>query len=108
MDKYIVDAVMAVFGAPISHEDDAERAVSAALAMQTAIVLLNDGLERDHGARLALRIGVMRAGVPVPPRGDDSSKRAPQPALNFERKTFETSKPQTRFCTPAHDVDHPR
>ena len=58
VDKYIGDAVMAVFGAPVSHEDDAERAINAALAMQAAMVGLNAELERAHGVRLALRIGV--------------------------------------------------
>ena len=58
IDKYIGDAVMAVFGAPISHEDDAERAINAALAMQQSIGHLNDDLSRRHGVRLALRIGV--------------------------------------------------
>jgi class 3 adenylate cyclase/tetratricopeptide (TPR) repeat protein len=58
IDKYIGDAIMAVFGAPLSHEDDAERALHAALAMQAAIQRLNDDLERRHGVRLALRIGI--------------------------------------------------
>jgi len=58
IDKYIGDAVMAVFGAPIAHEDDAERAINAALAMQTSIARLNDDLDRRHGVRLSLRIGV--------------------------------------------------
>ncbi len=58
IDKYIGDAVMAVFGAPVSHEDDAERAVSAAMAMREAISRENDTLEREHGVRLSLRIGV--------------------------------------------------
>src|SRR2546423_14149828 len=58
VDKYIGDAVMAVFGAPVSHEDDAERAINAALAMQAAMVGLNAELERVHGVRLSLRIGV--------------------------------------------------
>ncbi|MEO8632407.1 MAG: adenylate/guanylate cyclase domain-containing protein [Chloroflexota bacterium] len=58
IDKYIGDAVMAVFGAPISHEDDAERAIRTALAMQQSIAKLNDDLEREHGVRLALRIGI--------------------------------------------------
>ena len=58
IDKYIGDAVMAVFGAPISHEDDAERAILAALAMQASIIRLNDDLDRKYGVRLSLRIGV--------------------------------------------------
>ena len=58
VDKYIGDAIMAVFGAPVAHEDDAERAISAAMAMQRAIDQLNDDLDRRHGTRLALRIGI--------------------------------------------------
>ncbi len=58
IDKYVGDAVMAVFGAPISHEDDAERAIHAAVAMQASILSLNDDLDRQYGVRLALRIGV--------------------------------------------------
>jgi class 3 adenylate cyclase/tetratricopeptide (TPR) repeat protein len=58
VDKYIGDAVMAVFGAPVTHEDDAERAISAAIAMHAAIGRLNEDLERRYGTRLALRIGI--------------------------------------------------
>ena len=42
MEKFIGDAVMAVFGAPVSHEDDPERAVSSALRITHAIVDLNE------------------------------------------------------------------
>ncbi|HET6316994.1 MAG TPA: adenylate/guanylate cyclase domain-containing protein, partial [Chloroflexota bacterium] len=58
VDKYIGDAVMAVFGAPLAHEDDAERAISAAIAMQAAISELNQDLQRQYDAQLALRIGM--------------------------------------------------
>jgi class 3 adenylate cyclase/tetratricopeptide (TPR) repeat protein len=58
VDKFIGDAVMALFGTPIAHEDDAGRAVDAALAMQAALGEINGELERDHGLRLELRIGV--------------------------------------------------
>ena len=63
VEKYMGDAVMAVFGAPVSHEDDAERAVRAAAAMQSALTLLNDWLEREHGHRLALRVGISSGEV---------------------------------------------
>ena len=42
VEKFIGDAVVAVFGAPVAHEDDPERAVRAALAIQDAIAELNE------------------------------------------------------------------
>jgi class 3 adenylate cyclase/tetratricopeptide (TPR) repeat protein len=58
VEKYIGDAVMAVFGIPRVHEDDALRAVRAAVAIQEAIARLNAALEADHGLRIAIRIGL--------------------------------------------------
>ena len=58
IDKFIGDAVMAVFGAPMSHEDDAARAVHAALGIQAAIRKENESLERQYAIRLAVRVGV--------------------------------------------------
>jgi class 3 adenylate cyclase/tetratricopeptide (TPR) repeat protein len=63
VDKYIGDAVMAVFGAPVSHEDDAERALRAALAMREAITELNADLMREHRVTFTLRIGVNEGEV---------------------------------------------
>jgi adenylate cyclase len=71
IDKYIGDAVMAVFGAPLSHEDDAERAIRAALAMQESIAKLNADLEREHGVRLSLRIGINTGEVVAGMLGGD-------------------------------------
>src|SRR4029077_6447732 len=58
VEKFIGDAVLAVFGIPRVHEDDALRAVRAAWAMTTAIDPLNAELDRDFGATLQVRIGV--------------------------------------------------
>ncbi|HEV7844778.1 MAG TPA: adenylate/guanylate cyclase domain-containing protein, partial [Thermoleophilaceae bacterium] len=56
VDKYIGDNVMALFGAPVAHEDDAERAVRAGLGMQAAMGDVNEGL--PDGVHFALRVGV--------------------------------------------------
>ena len=58
VEKFIGDAVMAVFGIPRAHEDDALRAVRAALDMQAALERLNLELEAFWGVRLANRTGV--------------------------------------------------
>jgi len=58
VEKFIGDAIMAVFGIPKLHEDDALRAVRAAAAMQRAQAVLNDELERHWGVRLTVRTGV--------------------------------------------------
>ncbi len=55
VEKFIGDAIVAVFGAPVAHEDDPERAVRAALAAQAAIAELN---EADPALALEARVGV--------------------------------------------------
>lgn len=65
VEKFIGDAVMAVFGVPARHEDDAHRALAAARGMVTGLDGLNAELEQEHGVRLAVRIGVNTGEVVV-------------------------------------------
>ena len=58
VEKFIGDAVMAVFGVPVLHEDDALRAVRAAAELREEIAILNERLEADFGAAVSVRAGV--------------------------------------------------
>jgi class 3 adenylate cyclase/tetratricopeptide (TPR) repeat protein len=58
VDKFIGDNVMAVFGAPVSHEDDPERAVRAGLAMQRAMEEINVDIADRADASFLLRVGI--------------------------------------------------
>lgn len=57
VEKFIGDAVMAVFGAPVAHEDDAERAIRAALRIVEAIDELNERSDLDLAVRGAVNTG---------------------------------------------------
>jgi class 3 adenylate cyclase/tetratricopeptide (TPR) repeat protein len=65
VEKFIGDAVLAVFGADVSHEDDALRAVRAALDSLTALEALNDEISATHRERLAARCGICSGEVVV-------------------------------------------
>jgi class 3 adenylate cyclase/tetratricopeptide (TPR) repeat protein len=73
VEKFIGDAVMAAFGVPVLHEDDALRAVRAASEMRQALVALNQEFQRVRGVSIDTRIGVntgeVLVGDPSPERG---------------------------------------
>ncbi|HEU5264891.1 MAG TPA: BTAD domain-containing putative transcriptional regulator, partial [Gaiellaceae bacterium] len=67
VEKYAGDAVMAAFGIPLSHEDDALRAARAALDIRMGIGVLNERLVREHGVGLEVRIGIESGEVVATP-----------------------------------------
>jgi class 3 adenylate cyclase len=72
VEKFVGDAVLAVFGVPEAHEDDALRACRAALEMKERAEILNEDLQRRFGTRIALRLGVNTGEVIA---GDPSSRQ---------------------------------
>src|SRR4051812_49054899 len=65
VEKFIGDAIVAVFGVPAVHEDDALRAVRAAHDMRDALEHVNDDLAREYGVRIATRTGINTGEVIV-------------------------------------------
>ena len=73
VDKFTGDGIMALFGAPIAHEDHAQRACFSALDMSDAIGEYAAELRRTEGINLSVRIGINSGEVVVGSIGDDLS-----------------------------------
>jgi len=73
VDKFTGDGIMALFGAPIAHEDHARRACYAALEMQRAVGEYAGEVRRSDGISLTTRIGINSGEVVVGSIGDDLS-----------------------------------
>jgi class 3 adenylate cyclase/tetratricopeptide (TPR) repeat protein len=73
VDKFTGDGIMAIFGAPIAHEDHAQRACFAALEMQKGVSEYAGELRRTEGISLTARVGINSGEVVVGAIGDDLS-----------------------------------
>ena len=71
VNQYTGDGIMALFGAPIAHEDHAQRACLAALHLRDALRAYADDLRRTHGVSFAARMGLNSGEVVVGRIGDD-------------------------------------
>ena len=71
VNQVMGDGIMALFGAPIAHEDHAVRACYAALRMQETVTHYGDEMQRSHGVPVQIRVGLNSGGVVV--RAIDSS-----------------------------------
>src|SRR3989454_9376296 len=71
INQFLGDGVMALFGAPIAHEDHAHRALSAALAIQRELKPLAEEVPRIHGGEFLMRMGINTGLVVVGAIGRD-------------------------------------
>src|SRR5512133_148813 len=91
------DAILAFFGAPITHEDDPQRAVLAGLEIQAGIQPLVDEIRRKHGLELGLRVGINTGLVVVGAIGSDLRMEytAIGDAINLAARMEQTAVPGT-------------
>ena len=93
VEKFIGDAVMAVFGVPRVHEDDALRAVRAAADMQGALVAANERFDRDFGVRIQARIGVNTGEVIAADPTEEGSSFVSGDAVNVAARLEQAADP---------------
>ena len=96
VDKVIGDAIVALFGAPIAHEDDAERAVRAALRMQESVTRYDD----DTGMGIRLRIGINTGEVLVGAIAAGDDYTAMGDVVNTASRLQTTAEPGTVVVGP--------
>ena len=114
VEKFIGDAVMAVFGAPVAHEDDPERAVRAALAVREAVQELN---EANPALDLHVRIGVNTGEAvvaldarPSERRGHGRRRRRQHrlPACRAPRRSTASSSARRPTGRPSATIEYER
>jgi class 3 adenylate cyclase/tetratricopeptide (TPR) repeat protein len=71
VNRVMGDGIMALFGAPIAHEDHAVRACYAALRMQETVTRYADEVQRTHGVPVTIRVGLNSGEIVVCAIGDD-------------------------------------
>ena len=96
IEKYIGDAIMAVFGLPRAHEDDALRAVRAAAGMQAALAKLNEDLMTRYGVALGNRTGINSGEVVANDDPNASQKLATGDAVHIAAR-LEQAAPENQI-----------
>jgi len=96
VEKYIGDAIMAVFGLPRAHEDDALRAVRAAVGMRGALTRVNADLRARYGVALANRTGVNTGEVVANDDPGANQKLATGDAVNVAAR-LEQAAPENQI-----------
>lgn len=94
VEKFIGDAVMAVFGVPIAHENDAAAALAAAAELHEAARVISTDLEREYGQPLRLRIGINGGDVYVS-RNADGQYSVTGDVVNVAARLEQLAQPST-------------
>lgn len=92
IEKFVGDAIMAVFGVPTAHEDDAVRAVRAAQRMLDRLPVWND--DRPPAERLELRIGVNTGDVIATSGATEDQLLVTGDAVNVAARLQQTAQPE--------------
>ena len=95
INQFTGDGVMALFGAPVAHEDHAQRACYAALSIQKAMNEYGARIEKDTGVEFNMRVGVNTGNVIVGAIGDDlrMDYTAVGDTTNLAARIQQTAKP---------------
>src|SRR5712692_1806099 len=96
VEKFIGDAIVVVFGVPSVREDDAERALRAALEMLTRLEHLNGRLQKAHGISLQIRIGVNTGEVLAATQNGLDQRLVAGDAVNVAARLQAAAEPGTR------------
>ncbi len=101
INQFTGDGVMALFGAPVAHEDHAQRACHAALAIQSAVTAYGDKIKGDHGQDFKMRIGLNSGPVIVGAIGDDlrMDYTAVGDTTNLAARMESMARPETIFVS---------
>jgi class 3 adenylate cyclase len=94
VEKFIGDAVVAYFGVPLVREDDADRALRAAMEMLERLKTLNESLRAQHGIVLAIRIGI-NTGEVITPLGGTADQVIGGDVVNVASRLQESALPGT-------------
>jgi class 3 adenylate cyclase len=101
VNQYTGDGIMALFGAPIAHEDHAQRASFAALEMQREVRRFADELRLQKGLNLSMRVGLNTGEVIVGRIGDDlrMDYTAQGPTVNLAARMEHICEPGRIYLT---------
>lgn len=100
VEKFVGDAIMAVFGVPVAHEDDGLRAVRAAADMRSELERVNSELRRTWDVSLAMRVGV-NSGEVVAGRDPDVQTLVTGDAVNVAARLEQAAGPGEILLGPA-------